>query len=282
MNARTRISLAVLLAIVATTFVTTGSVFAADSAWKARYWNNTSLSGTPTLVRYENAINYDWGEGRPASGINKDNFSARWTRLVTFSAGTYRFTATSDDGMRVWVDDRLIVDMWYEHAPVTKTVDVKLSGGDHRIKVEYFERAGGALARLSWGPKPAASYNSWKGQYFNNTSLSGSPVLVRDDPAINFNWGEGSPAKGIVNKDSFSVRWKRTVWFDKGTYRFTATSDDGMRVWVDDALIIDQWYNHPEQTVIADVKLSAGEHRIKVEYYDAGVHAVARLSWARR
>jgi LysM repeat protein len=53
-----------------------------------------------------------------------------------------------------------------------------------------------------------------------------------------------------------------------------------MRVWVGDRLIIDQWYDHAAQTRVADVNLTAGDHRIKVEYYEAGGLASAKVSWA--
>ena len=92
-----------------------------DPYWQASYWNNTSLSGTPVLQRQETALDHDWSTGSPGSGVTSDTFSARWTRYIDTAAGTYRFTATSDDGIRVWVDSALIIDQWHDHATTTYT-----------------------------------------------------------------------------------------------------------------------------------------------------------------
>ena len=84
-------------------------------------------------------------------------------------------------------------------------------------------------------------YNGWRAEYFDNASLSGRPVLVRDDANINFNWGSGTPATGVPT-DNFSVRWQRFITFDDDRiYRFNLKKNDGARVWFDDRLIIDLW-----------------------------------------
>ena len=88
-------------------------LLAADSSWQATYWNNKTLTGTAVLQRNENELNHDWGDGSPDLIVNIDNFSARWTRSINFpTSSAYRFTATMDDGMRVYVDNVLIIDSW--------------------------------------------------------------------------------------------------------------------------------------------------------------------------
>jgi hypothetical protein len=104
---------------------------------------------------------------------------------------------------------------------------------------------------------------------------------VRDDAAVDFNWGYGSPAAGIPG-DSFSVRWTRTAYFEAGSYRFTARSDDGVRVFVDGRPVIGQWYDHPARTYTGDVRLTAGHHLVVVEYYENGGVATARVTWERK
>ncbi|MCB0020665.1 MAG: hypothetical protein KDE09_22885, partial [Anaerolineales bacterium] len=84
---------------------------ATDANWAASYWNNKTMAGDPVLARAEPAVSYDWGSGSPAAGVvNVDNFSARWTRTVNFLPGTYRFSATVDDGVRLWVNNSLLID----------------------------------------------------------------------------------------------------------------------------------------------------------------------------
>jgi uncharacterized protein YraI len=124
----------------------------------------------------------------------------------------------------------------------------------------------------------ASSGSSWTASYWNNRDLSGNPVLVRQEPAIDHNW-EGLSPDPIVNVDNFSARWVRTYNFAAGTYRFKATMDDGMRVWVDGMLIIDDWQDGKVRTVDADVKLNSGPHKLTVEYYEFGGKAVAGFTW---
>lgn len=122
----------------------------------------------------------------------------------------------------------------------------------------------------------------WKGEYFSNRLLQGTPVMVRDDGAgnLNFSFGTDSPSTACnIPVDNFSIRWTRTVNFDAGTYRFTAAGDDGVRLFVDDVMRLDQWKDQSESSFTADVQLSAGAHTLRFEYYDAGGLAVARLSW---
>ncbi len=253
----------------------------AASDWTASYWNNTSMSGNPALQRSEATLNYDWGDGAPASGVNGDQFSARWERTINVSAGTYRFTATMDDGMRVWVDDTLIVNSWWDSQVHSMSGDIFLSNGDHRIRVEYYDAGGKAVAALSWSQISTASgpiYN-WRGEYFNNMGLFGQPVLVRDDRGINFDWGGSAPEWNVVSADHFSVRWTRDVFLNAGRYRFTVQADDGVRLWVNGRLLVDQWHDGAATYYHAETDVPGGSIPIKMEYYENAGAAVARLAW---
>jgi hypothetical protein len=249
-----------------------------DPAWQAAYFNNMTLAGSPVLQRTEANIDYNWGVGSPDPSVNGDGFSARWSRYLDLS-GTYRFTTTSDDGLRVYVNGRLLINEWTDHAPKTVSADITLPSGHHMVVVEFYENAGGAVASVSWAP--VAVINNWRGEYFNNTGLSGSPALVRDDAKINFLWGSGSPASGVVNSDQFSVRWTRSPNLDAGRYRFTMTIDDGGRLWVNGHLLIDAWRDQAARTYTGDIYLAGGAIPIKMEYYENMGNATAQLSWAR-
>ncbi|MBN1487703.1 MAG: hypothetical protein JW981_08685 [Anaerolineae bacterium] len=251
-----------------------------DPTWHVQYWNNTSLTGTPVLDRTEENINYDWGYGSPHSSVPTDNFSARWAKYIDVTAGTYRFVATSDDGVRVWVDNELIIDRWYDHAVETHTADKYLSAGHHWVVVEYYENGGLAVMQFQWVLSGQGSTGSgWRGEYYNNQILTGSPVLVRDDAAINFDWGTGSPAPGQVDADHFSVRWTRTMNMSAGMYHFTVSTDDGTRLWVNGHLLVDAWYDQAPRTYTGDIYLPGGQITLKMEYYENGGGAVAKLSW---
>ena len=254
---------------------------AAVPAFRGEYYNNTDLSGAPGLVRDDAAINFDWGSGGPGSPINADYFSVRWTNFVRFDVATYRFTVRVDDGVRLWIDDALVLDRWVPQPATTYIVDRTLAAGYHHIRMEYYEAAGMAVAQLSWAPVGTTpSYPDWRGEYFTNASLLGAPALVRNDTAVNFNWGYGSPAAEIP-ADNFSVRWTRQAHFaTAGTYTFTATSDDGIRVKVGDTWVISRWQDQAATTVSGSIWLPAGTHAVTVEYYEHGGVAQAQVSWS--
>jgi hypothetical protein len=269
----------------ALTLLVTGTVFAQDDGptpehsallWDAIYWNNTTLSGIPQYRRDEANLDWNWGSGSPHHVVSADHFSARWTRIVDLSAGTYRFTATSDDGVRVYVDGRLLIDEWHDHPTRTYTADVYLNAGHHEIKMEYYENLGDAVARLSWASIPDVT-EGWYGEYFSNRWLSGFPTLVREDAHVDFKWGYSAPASGIPS-DGFSVRWTRTVHLEAGRYRFTTATDDGVRLWVNDHLLIDRWRDQPLRSYTGTIYV-AGATDITMEYYENGGVATARLSW---
>jgi hypothetical protein len=260
--------------------------------WRGEYFASVTLTGAPSLVRDDGTspLAFDWGGGGPnACGIGSDRFSARFTRTVVFGAGTYRFTAVADDGVRVFIDNALHLDKWIVQAPTTYTFDVTLAAGSHVVKMEYFENDGGAVARLDWvslgNPcQQGVAADRWKGEYFSNRDLSGSPTLVRDDGAagLDFDWGAGSPNAGCgLPADGFSARFTRTAPFDSATYLVTVTADDGARLYVDGALKLDKWIDQAPTTYTVDVPLAAGSHAVRLEYYENGGGAVVKLAWAK-
>jgi Arc/MetJ-type ribon-helix-helix transcriptional regulator len=98
--------------------------------------------------------------------------------------------------------------------------------------------------------------------------LAGAPFVVRNDPDVNFNWGRGAPAPGMP-VDNFSVRWTRRLSFPvTQPYRFVLRSDDGVRLWIDGVLQIDEWHNSGGQTFARDVQLGTGQHAFTIEYFE--------------
>ncbi len=186
------LSLMLVLAFATTVSATLPEPEHADASWQAAYFNNMDLTGPPVLVRSEAAIDYDWGTGSPGPGVNADGFSVRWTRYIDANAATYRFTTTADDGIRVFVDGVLVLNAWRTGPAQTHSADVTLSTGHHLLVVEYFEFAGPASAHLTISPDVFASIQNWRGEHYNNTDLSGTPTVVRDDANIDFRWGEGA------------------------------------------------------------------------------------------
>lgn len=251
----------------------------AQGAWYAEYFANPSLSGVPVLTRYDSVINFDWGNGGPGANVGVDNFSARWTRVEWFESGTYRFSYRSDDGIRVWVGNVLVVDDWRDRQATWSYVDRYIPRGNQPVRVEYYEHAGAAAVQVVW--ERIAGGAGWRAEYFANRELSGTPVLVRYDPAVDFDWGTGSPAPEVP-ADNFSVRWTRVLGFTAGTYRFYASCDDGVRIYVDGVRVVDAWYDQKlPNTRTGDIVLAEGQHTVVVEYYEHGDKASAHAWWNR-
>lgn len=271
----------VAVALLAAALVAPAAV-SGDAGWQAEYFANRVLSGVPALVRTDSTIDFDWGAGSPAPGLPADNFSVRWTGSVSLEAGTYRFATQTDDGVRLWVDGRLVIDQWREMAPTVSLADLGLAAGLHQVRMEYYEAAGGAVARLSWTKQAitARSATAWRGEYYSVPTLWGIPTLVRDDATIDFNWGKNPPVPQLP-ADGFSVRWTRDLYFEAGTYRFTTETDDGARLYVDERPLIDQWRDMPPTTFSVEVPLSEGVHSVRMEQYDALGDAMARLTWTK-
>jgi hypothetical protein len=126
------------------------------SMWLAEYWNTPGATAAPAMPtgpadvsRQEGAIDHDWWLGSPAPGIASDHFVARWTRAMTLGAGTYAFTVTADDGVRLFVDGTLVIDRWVDQGATTYTANVSLAGGSHTVVMQYYENAWDATAHLS-------------------------------------------------------------------------------------------------------------------------------------
>ncbi len=233
--------------------------------WRGEYFNNPNLQGQPVMVRNDPSVNFDWGLGSPASNIPADFFSVRWTRSFNLNGGMYRFTARADDGVRVWLDSSLLIDQWGPATPNTYTRDVNVSTGQHVVRVEYYEGVGTAF--INFGFDPLTSFPDWKGDYFNNQFLSGSPTFTRNDVAVSFDWTNTTPAPGVSNSN-FSVRWTRNVVFSPGNYRFTLRVNGGTNLIIDGNLVIGQWTNNINGTFTADYALTSGSHSFEIDYFN--------------
>jgi len=276
---RWALRLGLIVSLLLTSVAVLAPVALAQSGpWRGEYYNNVNLSGSPVLVRYEANIDFNWGAGSPGGGVNADNFSVRWTAFINFAAGDYTFSVTTDDGARLWVDDQLLIDQWRDQSATTFSAVKSLSAGYHSLRLEYYENYGDAVIRLSW--QTGGTGGDWRAEYYNNTWLGGDPVVVRNEAAINYNWGYGSPAAG-VNVDGFSARWTRDAYFpSSGNYTFSVTVDDGVRLWVDGVNIIDKWFPQSPTTYRGYIYLAAGTHQIRVEYFEDTGIAVCQVSWS--
>jgi hypothetical protein len=235
--------------------------------WRGEYYDNIGLSGSPVTVRNDPVINFDWGDGSPVPEIPGERFSVRWTGTFFISAGDYRFEAYADDGVRVLLDGFLLIDEWHDWRDAIYSNDfLRLRPGYHTITVEYVDYGGRARVWLRYGL--VDRFPEWAGEYFRGTALFfGDRVLLRTDSDVNFNWGLGSP-DSTVPTDNFSARWTGTLTLPGGNFRFWVRADDGVRVWLDNMLIHDEWSDGFKEVSTPVSGLASGYHPVRVEYYD--------------
>ena len=242
------------------------------------YFASINPYGQPALIRNDAAIDFNWGQGAPAPGLPADNFSVRWLRKQDFDTATYRFYLTVDDGARVWVDGQIVLDEWHDGSVREVYADYPLTRGEHTVQVDYYEHLGGAEIKLRWERLTPLPIPDWMGEYWANPSLAGAPALVRNDWAVDFNWGPGAPAPGLPS-DNFSARWTRQMTFTPGSYRMFLQADDGARLYVDGRLMIDEWHD-ANGSAPSSVDLTlGGTHALRVEYYEHTGGALVRFWW---
>ena len=130
-----------------------------DHGLKGEYFKNKDLAGKPDLVRIDKTIDFTWANGSPDSTIPSDEFSARWTgKLIPSSSGTYSIGVGSDDGVRLWIDGKLLIDSWFDRGASLDVVSMKLEAGrSYDLKIEYYENTGWAYASLVWDLKRTAN-----------------------------------------------------------------------------------------------------------------------------
>lgn len=119
---------------------------------KGEYFANRDLSGLPTLTRVDRRVAFGWGDASPAPGMPEDDFSVRWTgKIRVESDGEYEFFVRGDDGYRLTVSDRLVLDEWRDQAATLKQAKMTLKGGGLvDVKLEYYERGGDAEINFGW------------------------------------------------------------------------------------------------------------------------------------
>ncbi len=146
---------------------------------KAEYFDNATLAGPPRLTRIDPRVDFSGQNPDNPKGFSGENFSVRWTGvLVPPASGVYQLGAGADDGFRVFLDGKLLVEDWTNHARRTLVAPVTLQKGrKYEIRMEYFQGMGGANATLLWQP-PSARPPDYLGQAVKLAKKSDVAVLV--------------------------------------------------------------------------------------------------------
>jgi hypothetical protein len=152
-------------------------LFSAGGGLTAQYFADQNLAHS-AITRVDPAVDFQWGRSGPSSQVPADHFSARWIATLTPRyTQTYTFRTVADDGIRLWVDGRLLIDRWHDHAPTAWAARVGLDA-DHpyALQLEYYHDRGPAVARLFW------SSRSQKRQVIPSAQLTPAAPLASTAP----------------------------------------------------------------------------------------------------
>ena len=97
-------------------------------------------------------VEFNWGNNEPLKGMTPDTFSIRWRgQIIAPETGEYTFSTFTDDGVRLFIDNKLIVNYWQDQAPLIQSGRIVLEAGKkYDVKLEYYENGMGAVAELRW------------------------------------------------------------------------------------------------------------------------------------
>ncbi|MBS0014899.1 MAG: pre-peptidase C-terminal domain-containing protein [Arthrospira sp. SH-MAG29] len=244
--------------------------------WKAEYFNNTNLTGSPVFVENLGSgsqnFSRNWGTGAPRN-TPADNFSARISTQRYLAPGLYKIQAQADDGVRVRVNNQTVIDKWVDQPFVTNSGYFRSNGGNVPVTVEYYERSGAAAINFSitratkfqdrvnesrewkatvhsWNGSQSSAppTNFWLGDLNNANAIGvinlGSNTRTDGKKGINVDWGSGAP-NGDGNRlphDNFAMRAYTWADFDGTPHKFRVRGDDGFQLLAHNQAT-GQWYN---------------------------------------
>jgi len=249
--------------------------------WRVKYFGNTLLQGNG-LAEQAIPLTEVIKRAQVALGRNT-NYSALISRTRFLPLGKYAFAIKADDGVRLKVNNRLLIDAWYDQGPTPYAATFEHQGGDMKIEIEYYNAGSDALLEFSFYP------THFYAEYYNTCTLNRmpegirpyiTPIAYRYDGDVNFDWGAGSVLPR-VNATNFSARWRGKVHLPVGRWNIEATSVDGIRVYIDGRLLIDHWHTQPLTTHARMIDLVGREHDIMVEYFHQTGNAACQVRYFR-
>ncbi len=247
------------------------------------YFTNIDLSGAPAVVRTDAGVDFAWNSGSPGAGIPADNWSARWTGILTAQkSGDYTFSIFADDGCRMFIDDKKVIDHWdLDQGNDARSGTIQLEAGQqYHFRVEYFQAGGNDDIHMSWlvpeDNRPAEVRYDAKGRleivaaqpgHYEVTSASGkvrsteikgvrAPQVLTGDWSVSFPPKWGAPERITLDHlISLSDSTNPGVKYFSGTATYTksfewqpAAQADGHKS--------ESWLDLGEVQVMADVKLN--------------------------
>jgi tRNA A-37 threonylcarbamoyl transferase component Bud32 len=263
--------------------------------------------GRLLLTRVDPQVDWFWGNSAPAGEHPADDFSVRWTGwLKAPRPGRYRLVLMNDDGVRLWLDDRLIIDDWTGHLVTRNEVEVDLTASPHRLRLDYFEVDLGSAVSLRWReldgfdeqPIPTAALFTLREAAEKESRFTPEPQpnavieerftgrgfarLVERRNSAAIAWTQPGSISRPLWEQGISIRWTTRLLAPKpGQYQFIVAVDDGVRLWLDNQLLIDDWNDGEMRRLESSiVDLTTNPANLRVEYFNnPETNGVLSLRW---
>ncbi|URM33424.1 glucosaminidase domain-containing protein [Cytobacillus firmus] len=260
--------------------------------WLAYYYPNETLSGYPIASKVLTGtspygkFSENHEDESPADGVPSDHFSARYVTAQKIEAGDYLVRAAADDGIQVFIDDKLVLDRFtasgYREDAVKVTInDTDKPGNEkdvHWIEIRYKDVVRSGKVDFLIQPYTEAAdldpADGWLAEYYPTNDLTGNPVIhggkesFSPIESLNFNWGDGSPGP-LIPANGFSSRFTKKINIsEEGYYYFNVKADDGVKVKVDNTLLIDSPKYQSSLLRQAGITLTEGIHEISIDYFE--------------
>lgn len=234
--------------------------------WTGLFFPSANFTGTPVSTTASN-LNFSWGSKAPIDKIEKGTYSAIYQKKVVVAKDTkYVLMGKANDGVRIYVDGVRKVNNWKNGTRYFEK-NLTLKKGTHTIKVEYYNKSGSAQLNVDLKESSKVTpLERWAVTLYDKKDLTGNKVY-QSTAILDYDWGTKKPVPSFPINNFSAIFEKRTNLTSSGTYILSGGANDGIRVYVDGTKQVDQWKNgtHPFNI---ELKLDAGIHIIKVEYYD--------------
>tara|TARA_B100001142_G_scaffold136277_1_gene137724 strand:- start:494 stop:4462 length:3969 start_codon:yes stop_codon:yes gene_type:complete len=227
------------------------------------YYSNPGSAGSPDfgtliLTRDDDVINFDFGNGSPDNSIPNDDYQIRWTTTLDIeTSGEYNFRSYTDDGVRLYIDNELIIDYWQDQGPTSRNGSINLSEGSHECVMEYYENGGGAVASLYWTPPGGNESLVLQNDPVENSDAIFITKLTDSNGRVSFSWDE------YQEGDLYVTATKRNYRPHEGTIEISAM--DGYAVvpdyeslsnYIDDSTGNGDGVLNPGETINFNIPLS--------------------------
>jgi hypothetical protein len=266
----------------------------------------------PLFARAEATANIPYSPAAPPGLSLEDNFFVRWTGYIRVEQeGRYTFAVESDDGARLYINGKLVVNNGGTHLVKEEVGRETLKRGEHALRIEYFDATRDAVLKVSWGaegqerrplsqanllhlrqsqtsneprqeePGLWAEYFDFRDGAFPAPSPERLPLLRRVDSKLDFPRSQAAFG-GTELRGHFFARWTGFIKINvEGHYTFYTHSDDGSRLFVDGRLIVNNNGPHIWQEAAGSLYLRPGLHPFVVEYFDVSGESGLQVFWTR-